>query len=249
MDDLELLRYSRHILLDEIGIEGQEAILKAHVLVIGAGGLGSACVPYLVAAGVGSITLIDHDQVDLTNLQRQIIHTSESVGFNKVDSAKKMLNQLNPFSNVIPVPEKATEAVLKKYIQNIDVVVDCTDNFQTRHLINKICVLYKKPLVSGAAIKFDGQISVFQNQNKESACYACIFPEEEGFEEISCSQMGVFSPLVGTIGSIQASQVLQLLSQCGKPLINQLLLWNAKNSSTTSIQLKKSKVCKVCSST
>ena len=160
-----------------------------------------------------------------------------------------MLNQLNPFSNVIPVPEKATEAVLKKYIQNIDVVVDCTDNFQTRHLINKICVLYKKPLVSGAAIKFDGQISVFQNQNKESACYACIFPEEEGFEEISCSQMGVFSPLVGTIGSIQASQVLQLLSQCGKPLINQLLLWNAKNSSTTSIQLKKSKVCKVCSST
>jgi len=248
MDDLELLRYSRHILLEEIGIEGQEAIKSAHVLIVGAGGLGSACAPYLAAAGVGTITIIDHDTVDLTNLQRQIIHNSESVGLYKVESAKKMLGQLNPLCNINAISEKATELNLKKYIQNADVVVDCTDNFQTRHLINKICVSNKRPLVSGAAIQFDGQVSVFLNKNTDSACYGCIFPEEDGFEEVSCATMGVFSPLVGTIGSIQASQVLQILASCGEPLINKLLIWNAKNCTATNIQLKKSKICKVCNS-
>jgi molybdopterin-synthase adenylyltransferase len=245
MDDLDLLRYSRHILLDEIGIEGQEAIRQSHVLMIGAGGLGSACAPYLVAAGIGKITIIDHDTVELTNLQRQIIHTSESLGLHKVDSAKKMLNLLNPSCEVIAIPEKATEALLMQNINGVNIVIDCTDNFQTRHLINRFCVQYQIPLVSGAAIQFDGQVSVFTN-TLESACYACIFPEEDGFEEVSCATMGVFAPLVGTIGAIQASQVLQMICHCGEPLTNKLLIWNAKNCSTTTIQLKKTKTCKVC---
>ncbi len=247
MDDLELLRYSRHILLDEIGIEGQQRIHDSHVLIVGAGGLGSACAPYLVAAGVGRLSIMDHDLVELTNLQRQILHTTNSIGKPKVASAKAMLNQLNPLVEIIPIQEKATLETFKNKITDIDIVVDCTDNFKTRHLINKLCVSHKKPLVSGAAIQWDGQVSVYNLQDNHAACYACIFPEEEAFEEIACSTMGVFSPLVGLIGSLQAAQVLQLITQSGEPLINQLFMWDARHSSMTKIKLKKEPHCKVCS--
>jgi len=246
MDDLELLRYSRHILLDEIGIEGQQRISDSHVLIVGAGGLGSACAPYLAAAGVGTLSIMDHDVVELTNLQRQIIHTSNAIGKPKVDSAKTMLQQLNPLIKIIPLQEKATLDTLQNKVLNVDIVVDCTDNFKTRHLINQLCVLHKKPLVSGAAIQWDGQVSVYNLQDDQAACYACIFPEEQSFEEVACSTMGVFSPLVGFIGSLQAAQVLQLITQGGEPLINQLLMWDARHNSMTKIKLKKEPHCKVC---
>jgi len=246
MDDLELLRYSRHILLDEIGIEGQQRISDSHVLIVGAGGLGSACAPYLAAAGVGTLSIMDHDVVELTNLQRQIIHTSNTIGKPKVDSAKTMLQQLNPLIEIVPLQEKATLETLQNIIANVDIVVDCTDNFKTRHLINQLCVLHKKPLVSGAAIQWDGQVSVYNLQDDQAACYACIFPEEQSFDEIACSTMGVFSPLVGFIGSLQAAQVLQLIIKGGEPLINQLMMWDARHNSMTKIKLKKAPHCKVC---
>jgi len=246
MDDLELLRYSRHILLDEIGIEGQQRISDSHELIVGAGGLGSACAPYLAAAGVGTLSIMDHDVVELTNLQRQIIHTSNTIGKPKVDSAKTMLQQLNPLIEIVPLQEKATLETLQNIIANVDIVVDCTDNFKTRHLINQLCVLHKKPLVSGAEIQWDGQVSVYNLQDDQAACYACIFPEEQSFEEVACSTMGVFSPLVGFIGSLQAAQVLQLITQGGEPLINQLLMWDARHNSMTKIKLKKEPHCNVC---
>ena len=247
MDDLELLRYSRHILLDEIGIEGQQRIHDSHVLIVGAGGLGSACAPYLAAAGVSTLSIMDHDIVELTNLQRQIIHTSDAVGKPKVASAKHMLQQLNPLITIVPIQEKATKETLQMRVPHVDIVVDCTDNFKTRHLINQLCVSHKKPLVSGAAIQWDGQVSVYNLQDDHAACYACIFPEEESFEEVACSTMGVFSPLVGLIGSLQAAQVLQLITQSGEPLTNQLLMWDAQKSVMTKIKLKKAPHCKVCS--
>ena len=246
MDDLELLRYSRHILLDEIGIEGQQRISDSHVLIVGAGGLGSSCAPYLAAAGVGTLSIMDHDVVELTNLQRQIMHTSHAIGKAKVDSAKTMLQQLNPLIKIIPLQEKATLETLQNKVVNVDIVVDCTDNFKTRHLINQLCVLHKKPLVSVAAIQWDGQVSVYNLQDDQAACYACIFPEEQSFDEVACSTMGVFSPLVGFIGSLQAAQVLQLITQGGEPLINQLLMWDARHNSMTKIKLKKEPYCKVC---
>jgi molybdopterin/thiamine biosynthesis adenylyltransferase len=247
MDDLELLRYSRHILLDEIGIEGQQRICDSHVLIVGAGGLGSACAPYLAAAGVGTLSIMDHDVVELTNLQRQIIHTSNAIGKPKVDSAKNMLQQLNPLIKIISIQEKAILNTLQDRLAHVDIVVDCTDNFKTRHLINQLCVHHKKPLVSGAAIQWDGQVSVYNLQDDDAACYACIFPEEESFEEVACATMGVFSPLVGFIGSLQAVQVLQLITQSGEPLINQLVMWDARLNSMTKIKLKKAPHCKVCS--
>ncbi len=248
MDDLELLRYSRHILLEEIGIEGQQRINDAHVLIIGAGGLGCACAPYLAAAGIGSMSIMDHDLVDLTNLQRQIMHTTDSVGAPKVTSAKKMLSTLNPHARIEAIQEKASSQTLKDILPKVDIVVDCTDNFKTRHLINKLCFYFKKPLIFGAAIQFDGQVCVFNHQDENAACYACIFPEEEGFTEVSCATMGVFSPLVGVIGSIQAAQVLQMLTHSGSPLIDKLLMWDARQSTMSQIKIKKVSSCKVCGS-
>jgi molybdopterin-synthase adenylyltransferase len=194
MNDQELLRYSRHILLDDIGIEGQEKILSSHVVVIGAGGLGSAAAPYLAAAGVGKITLIDHDVVDLTNLQRQIMHRQNSIGTPKVSSAKKMLQELNPDLNVIALEQKVTADLLDELLPNTTVVLDCTDNFTSRHLINAACVKHKTPLVSGAALRFDGQLTVIDPRQKGTPCYACLFPKDQKFDEVQCSTMGVFSP-------------------------------------------------------
>jgi molybdopterin/thiamine biosynthesis adenylyltransferase len=195
MNDQDLLRYSRHILLDDIGIEGQEKILAAHAVIIGAGGLGSAAAPYLAAAGIGKITLIDHDTVDLTNLQRQIMHNQNSVGLAKVESGKTMLQNLNPHIQVNAIQEKATAKLLEQLLPNASIVLDCSDNFTTRHMVNAACVKHQVPLISGAAIKFDGQVTVIDPRQKEAPCYACLFPADQEFNEVQCSTMGVFSPL------------------------------------------------------
>ncbi|PRC94460.1 HesA/MoeB/ThiF family protein [Solimicrobium silvestre] len=246
MNDQQLLRYSRHILLDEIGIEGQSRLLASKALIIGAGGLGSPAAFYLASAGVGSITLIDHDQVDLTNLQRQILHTEERVGLNKVDSAKLTLAQLNPHIQIHALCEKADAARLCELVQQADVVLDCSDNFATRHAVNAACVAHKKPLVSGAAISFDGQCSVFDVRQADAPCYACIFPAELHFEEVACSTMGVFAPLVGIIGTVQAAEALKLLMHVGTSLAGKLLLLDARSMEWQQIKAKRNPHCAVC---
>lgn len=246
MNDQDLLRYSRHILLDDIGIEGQEKILAAHVVIIGAGGLGSAAAPYLAAAGVQTITLVDHDTVDLTNLQRQIMHRHDSIGQPKVASGKKMLEKLNPQLNVKAIQEKADDQLLNKLIPNATVVLDCSDNFSTRQLVNKLCVKHKIPLVSGSAIKFDGQVTVLDTRQPNAPCYACLFPPEQIFDEVQCSTMGVFSPLVGIIGAMQAAQALQLIMGIGNTLTGRLLLWDARSTEVQEIQISKRDNCPVC---
>jgi molybdopterin/thiamine biosynthesis adenylyltransferase len=246
MDDQQLLRYSRHILLDEIGIEGQSKLLAAKALIIGVGGLGSPAAFYLASAGVGSITLVDHDKVDLTNLQRQILHTEERVGLNKVDSAKLTLQQLNPHIHIHTVCEKADAARLSELIQQADVVLDCSDNFPTRHAVNAACVAHRKPLVSGAAIRFDGQCSVFDVRQPDAPCYACLFPPNLQTEEINCSTMGVFAPLVGIIGTVQAAEALKLLMGVGTSLAGKLLLLDARTMEWQQIKVKRNPQCLVC---
>jgi molybdopterin/thiamine biosynthesis adenylyltransferase len=246
MNDAQLLRYSRHLLLEDIDVEGQEKLLNAHVLVIGAGGLGSAAAPYLAAAGVGHITLVDHDDVELTNLQRQIMHTEAMVGKSKVVSGKQFLQELNPGIQVETIQSKANSSLLDELLPSVDIVLDCTDNFSTRHLINASCVQHQKPLVSGSALRFDGQVSVFDPRNEISPCYACIFSPEETFEEVSCATMGIFSPLVGIIGTIQAAQALQVLIRFGEPLIGRMLLWNARTTQVDQIRITRNADCPVC---
>jgi molybdopterin/thiamine biosynthesis adenylyltransferase len=247
MNDQELLRYSRHILLDDIGIEGQEKILSSHVVVIGAGGLGSAAAPYLAAAGVGKITLIDHDVVDLTNLQRQIMHRQTSIGMPKVSSAKTMLQELNPHLTVVALEQKVTNDLLDELLPTASVVLDCTDNFSSRHLINAACVKHKTPLVSGAAIGFDGQLTVIDPRQTGTPCYACLFPQDQKFDEVQCSTMGVFSPLVGIIGAMQSAQALQVITGVGKSLSGKLLLWDARSTQIDTIELHQRDNCEVCS--
>jgi molybdopterin/thiamine biosynthesis adenylyltransferase len=246
MNDEQLLRYSRHLLLEEIDVAGQEKLLQSHILVIGAGGLGSAAAPYLAAAGVGHITLIDHDCVELTNLQRQIMHTEDRVGKSKVTSGKQFLQSLNSGIAIETIEAKATAALLDELLPSVDVVLDCTDNFSTRHLINASCVVHQTPLVSGSALRFDGQISVFDPKNATSPCYACIFSPDESFEEVNCASMGIFSPLVGIIGAMQAAQALQLLIGFGEPLIGRMLLWNGRNTQIDEIHIARNPDCQVC---
>lgn len=246
MNDEQLLRYSRHLLLDEIDIAGQERLLSSHALIIGAGGLGSACAPYLAAAGVGKITLIDHDRVELTNLQRQIMHQVNSIGMSKVASGERFLKSLNPACQVEALERRVDEPLLKELIGDVDVVVDCTDNFSTRHLINRVCVAYRKVLVSGAALRFDGQVSVFDFRNPNSPCYGCIFPPDPNYVETNCASMGVFAPLVGIIGSIQAAQTLQVIIGFGEPLLGRLLIWNARTTQVDEIKLARHHACPVC---
>lgn len=246
MQDDELLRYSRHILLDEIGIEGQTRILQGHALVVGAGGLGSPAAMYLACAGVGHVTLADHDTVDLTNLQRQIAHTTASVGSPKVDSAAHTLRALNPLTQVTALAVRADAQLLDKLVAEADVVLDCCDNFKTRHAVNTACVRHQKPLVSGAAIQFDGQISVYDPRNPASPCYACVFPEEAGFEEARCSTMGVFAPLVGIIGAMQAAEALKLLTGIGRSLTGRLLMLDGRSMEWTEVGMPRSPGCTVC---
>lgn len=247
MNDNQLLRYSRHILLDEIGIEGQERLLAGHALVLGAGGLGSPAAYYLASAGIGRITLVDHDTVDLTNLQRQILHTTERVGQPKVESGKQALAQINPGTEVVALVERAAGARLDDLVRQADVVLDCSDNFATRHAVNRACVAHRVPLVSGAAIRFDGQISVFDPRRDDAPCYACLFPPDQQFEEVLCSTMGVFAPLVGIIGTMQAAEALKLVAGVGESLAGRLLLLDARNMEWTSIKVARSPACAVCS--
>lgn len=246
MNDNQLLRYSRHILLDEIGIEGQERLLAGHALVIGAGGLGSPVAYYLASAGIGKITLVDNDSVDLTNLQRQILHTTERVGQQKAQSGKKTLSQINPEVDVVALTERVEGDRLLALVQQASVVLDCSDNFATRHAVNRACVAHRVPLVSGAAIRFDGQLSVFDPRASENPCYACLFPPDQQFEEVLCSTMGVFAPLVGIIGTMQAAEALKLVAGIGESLAGRLLLLDARNMEWTSIKVARNAACVVC---
>jgi len=246
MDDDQLLRYSRHILLPEIGIDGQERLRAGRVLVIGAGGLGAPLSLYLAASGVGRLVLCDHDTVDLTNLQRQIVHFTDSIGKNKVDSARETLARINPEVRVEAVPERVAGKRLEDLVQQADVVADCTDNFATRHAINRACVRFRKPLVSGAAVRFDGQIAVFDLRREDSACYHCLFPDEGEFEETRCAVMGVFAPIVGIIGASQAAETLKLLMDVGQSLNGNLLMLDALSMQWRSIRLRKDERCRVC---
>lgn len=246
MNDEQLLRYSRHLLLEEIDVSGQEKLLDSHVLIIGAGGLGSAAAPYLAAAGVGEITLLDHDRVELTNLQRQIMHSQRSLGKSKVESGKLFLESINSTLTINAIQDKASELLLDALIPQVDLVLDCTDNFTSRHVINAACFKHHKPLVSGSALKFDGQLSVFDSRNEISPCYACLFSPEEEPEEVSCASMGIFSPLVGIIGAMQAAQALQVLIGFGQPLVGRMLLWNALNTEINEIRITRNPECIVC---
>ncbi|QDZ29161.1 molybdopterin-synthase adenylyltransferase MoeB [Noviherbaspirillum sp. UKPF54] len=246
MNDNQLLRYSRHILLDDIGIEGQEKLLAARALVIGAGGLGSPAAYYLASAGVGKITLVDNDSVDLTNLQRQILHTTERVGQPKAQSGKQTLEKINPDIEIVALSERVEGERLSALVAQASVVLDCSDNFTTRHAVNRACVEHEVPLVSGAAIRFDGQISVFDARHADTPCYACLFPPDQEFEEVLCSTMGVFAPLVGIIGTMQAAEALKVIADIGESLAGRLLLLDARHMEWTSIRVARNAGCPVC---
>lgn len=246
MDDAQLLRYSRHILLNEVGVEGQERLLASHALVIGAGGLGSPVALYLGSAGVGRITVVDHDVVDETNLQRQIAHNLARVGRPKAESVKEAIAAINPDVCVTPVVQRADAALLDTWVAQADVVLDCTDNFATRHAINRACVKHRVPLVSGAAIRMDGQLSVFDSRTPGNPCYACVFPEDAGVEETRCATMGVFAPLVGIIGTMQAAEALKLLIGLESRLTGQLLMLDGREMAFNQIGLPQSPDCAVC---
>ena len=246
MNDQQLLRYSRHILLDEIGIEGQRRLLDSHALVIGAGGLGSPVALYLGTAGVGRITLVDHDTVDLTNLQRQIAHTQARVGRPKAESAREAIAAINPDVQVLPVLQKADADWLDQAVAGADVVIDCSDNFKTRQAVNAACVAHAKPLVAGAAIGFDGQVSVYDTRQPDAPCYACLFPPDATTADAHCATMGVFAPLVGIIGTMQAAEALKLLAGVGGSLAGRLQMLDARTMEWTQIAIGRQPDCPVC---
>lgn len=246
MTDDQLLRYSRHILLNEIGVDGQERILAAHALVIGAGGLGSPAALYLASAGVGQITVVDPDVVDLTNLQRQIAHSMERIGLPKVESVRTAMAALNPQVHVHALAQRADAELLDTLVARADVVLDCCDNFATRHAVNAACVQHGKPLVSGAAIRLDGQIAVYDPRSPASPCYACVFPPTEAPEEIRCATLGVLAPLVGIIGSLQAAEALKLLTGAGIPLTGRLQMLDARTMDWTTLRTQRDAACPVC---
>jgi molybdopterin/thiamine biosynthesis adenylyltransferase len=247
LNDAQLLRYSRHILLNELGVEGQEKLLASHALVVGAGGLGSPVALYLGSAGVGRITIIDHDVVDETNLQRQIAHNLARVGWPKAASAREAIAAINPDVTVEVVTVRADAALLRQHVSQADVVLDCTDNFATRHAINRACVAQGVPLVSGAAIRMDGQLSVYDPRSTGNPCYACVFPENSDVEETRCATMGVFAPLVGIVGTMQAAEALKLLAGMGSRLVGKLLMVDGRDMAFHEIALPQNPHCTVCS--
>ena len=247
MNDNQLLRYSRHILLQKIGYEGQEKLTKSHALIVGAGGLGSPVALYLAASGVGKLTICDFDTVDLTNLQRQIIHTTQSVGINKAVSAQQTIYEINPEIIVETIQQKSSEAEFKALATNADVVIDCSDNFATRYALNRVCFALKTPLVSGAAIGFEGQISVFDFRHEASPCYHCLFPDTGEESDLRCATNGVFAPLVGMIGTAQSAEVLKLMMGIGESLQGRLLLLDALSMEWRTIKLSRDPACSVCS--
>ena len=248
MNDEQLLRYSRHILLDDIGIEGQQRLLQSRALVIGAGGLGSPVALYLGTAGVGSITLVDDDLVDLTNLQRQIAHDLASIGTPKVVSAASSIAAINPQLRVKALQLRADDELLDQLVSEADVVIDCCDNFATRQAVNRACVAHGRPLVSGAAIGFDGQISVYDSRHSDAPCYACLFPPDSQFDEARCALMGVFAPLVGIIGCMQAAEALKLLLGLPNSLAGRLQMLDARSMAWSEITVPRDPGCSVCGS-
>jgi len=246
MNDDDLLRYSRHLLLDDIGIEGQRRLLAARALIVGAGGLGSPVALYLGSAGVGAITIVDDDLVDLTNLQRQIAHDLARIGTPKAESAARSIAAINPSVRVTALQERADATRLGELVADADVVVDCSDNFATRQAVNAACVAHARPLVAGAAIGFDGQLSVYDTRDPARPCYACLFPPDALFEEVRCATMGVFAPLVGIVGSMQAAEALKLLAGVGSSLAGRLLMLDAHTMEWTEIAMARTPDCPVC---
>jgi molybdopterin-synthase adenylyltransferase len=246
VNDDQLIRYSRHILLPEIGIEGQEKLAQSRALIVGAGGLGSPAALYLAASGVGQLTICDGDRADLTNLQRQIVHRTQSIGVNKALSARRTLATINPEVEVIAVAERLQGEALQHRVANADVVLDCSDNFATRHAVNRACVAQRKPLVSGAGVRFDGQVAVFDLRDSAAACYNCLFSEDAEHEETRCAVMGVFAPLVGIIGAVQAAEALKLLTGAGDTLSGRFLMLDALSMQWHAMRLAKDPECKVC---
>lgn len=246
LNDAQLLRYSRHILLDEFGIEGQMQVARSHALIIGAGGLGAPAALYLAAAGVSRITIADADTVDLTNLQRQIVHTQARVGQNKAHSAQATLQQINAEIEITPLAERLAGARLAELVASADVVLDCCDNFATRHAVNRACVAARVPLVSGAAVRFDGQLTTFDLRHADNPCYHCLFAEEGDVSDSPCATFGVFAPLTGMIGTAQAAEALKVLTGVGKTLVGRLQLLDALDLSWREMRYKKDPACPVC---
>jgi adenylyltransferase/sulfurtransferase len=246
VDDTQRLRYSRHLLLDEFGEEAQERLLAARALVVGAGGLGSAALLYLAASGIGHITIADADRVDLTNLQRQVIHRMRAIGTSKVASAAQAMAELNPEIHVEPLEERLAAERILQLVRASDVVLDCSDNFATRHAINRACVAARKPLVSGAGIRFDGQLAVFDLRRADAPCYHCLFGEDADAQEERCATMGVFAPLVGVIGTLQAAEAIKLVAGIGETLAGRLLLFDALASRWHEVRLARDPHCRVC---
>ena len=244
-DDL-LLRYSRHILLPEIGVAGQARICDASVLIVGAGGLGCPAALYLGAAGVGRLLLADGDTVDLTNLQRQIGHGTAAIGENKADSLARSVRAINPAIDVQPIGQALANAALHEAVAAVDLVVDASDNFATRHAVNRACVLFGKPLVSGAAIGFSGQLAVFDSRRAHSPCYHCLFPDQANEPEMRCAEAGVFAPLVGVIGAMQALEALKYLAEVGESLLGRLLLWDGLQANARVMKVPRDPACPVC---
>ena len=246
MDDPQLLRYARHILLDEVGIEGQEAFMAARVLIIGAGGLGSPAALYLATSGVGTLQLVDDDTVELSNLQRQILHPTAHLGLRKVHSAEQTLSAFNPGVKVLAMNQRAGDAELSAWVQQADVVLDCCDNFATRHAVNRACVAHRKPLVSGAAIRFDAQVAVFDLRHDDAPCYHCLFPEADDVDALSCATTGVFAPIVGIVGSMQAAEALKLIAGIGQSLSGRLQMLDARDMQWRSVKVMRDPACAVC---
>jgi len=245
MQDQQLLRYSRQIMLPEVEIAGQQALLDARVLIIGMGGLGSPAALYCAAAGIGTLAISDFDEVDLSNLQRQIVHRQSTIGQPKVDSARQTLNELNPECEIVTLPEKLEGDALREQIRLADVVLDCSDRFSTRFAINAACVAEKTPLVSGAAIQFGGQLAVFDPRQPENPCYRCLYDDSDD-EAMRCAENGVISPLVGVIGTMQALEAVKLISGAGKTASGRLLIFDALNTQWRSMNLSKDPACPVC---
>lgn len=246
MNDEQLLRYSRHLLLTELGVEGQARLRAAHVLIVGAGGLGCPAALYLATGGIGRLTIADPDVVDLTNLQRQILYRSDSVGGLKAESARTTLHAVNPEVEVVPIAARLGGEALEHAVAAADVVLDCSDNFATRHAVNRACVRHARPLVSGAAIRFDGQLAVFDPRRTDAPCYACLFPEDAQAEELRCAVMGVLAPLTGTIGAMQATEAIKLVAGIGEPLAGRLLLVDALHGESRTVRISKDPRCTVC---
>ena len=247
MNDEQLLRYSRQIMLPQVDVTGQEKLLDSTVLIVGLGGLGSAAAMYLASAGVGHLILADFDTVELSNLQRQIIHNTDDIGRTKVESAHDALKKINPDISITKFAARLDDESLNALLPQVDLVLDGCDNFETRFAVNRACVIHRKPLVSGAAIRFEGQVSVFLNDDTQSPCYQCLY-KEEGEENLNCTENGVLAPLVGIIGSIQATETIKVLTNIGESLESKLLLLDALHMEWRTLKLKQDPSCPLCNS-